>query len=136
MTIKEEIKTERAAPPAAFYSQGIRSQGFVYTAGCVGVDPATGRLVEGGFEQQTRVTLENVRAILQASGTNMDLVVKTTCFIKNMTHFQLFDRIYREFFSAPPPVRTTIVCDLVRADFLVEVEAVAVLPDTSREGGE
>lgn len=136
MSIKEEIKTVRAASPAAFYSQAIRSQGFVYTAGCVGVDPATNRLVEGGFEQQARAALENVRAILEASGTKMDYVVKTTCFIKDMNDFQLFDRIYREYFSSPPPVRTTIVCDLVRADFLVEVEAVAALPQTSREGSE
>ncbi len=129
MAQRDAINTPDAARPAAFYSQAVRAGDCVYTAGCVGIDPATGK-TEAGFEAQTRRALENVRATLEAAGSSMDHVVKTTCFVKHQADFVRLDPVYREFFGGPPPARTTIVCDLVRDEFLVEVEAVAVTGET------
>jgi 2-iminobutanoate/2-iminopropanoate deaminase len=120
------ISTYEAAAPAAHYSQAIRTENLVFTAGCVGVDPATGDLGQG-FEEQTRQTLRNVQLILEASGSSVHEVVKTTCFLKRIEDFGELDRVYREFFSGDPPARTTIRADLVREEFLVEVEAVATI---------
>jgi 2-iminobutanoate/2-iminopropanoate deaminase len=126
LTDRKPIATRDAAAPAAFYSQAIRTGDLVFTAGCVGIDPSTGEIEPGGVEPQVRRTIRNVEAILDAAGSSLAHAVKTTCFIKRVEDFPLFDRIYREYFSGEPPARTTIRADLVRDEFLVEVEAVAV----------
>lgn len=122
----EAVATRAAAAPAAFYSQAMKSGPAIWTAGAVGVDPATGEVVPGGVEAQMRRAIENIRATLEAAGSDLAHVVKTTCFVTRREDFAKLDPIYRAYFSEPPPARTTVVCQLVRAEFLFEIEAVAV----------
>jgi 2-iminobutanoate/2-iminopropanoate deaminase len=124
----QPVEAAEAAAPGAYYSQAVRAGDRVWTAGAVGVDPLTGAVVAGGVEAQMRRAIENVRATLQAAGTDLDHVVKTTCFVTRREDFPLLDPIYREYFAALAPARTTVVCGLVHDDFLFEIEAVAVIP--------
>jgi 2-iminobutanoate/2-iminopropanoate deaminase len=112
----------RAAGP---YSHAIVAGDFVFTAGQAGLDPATRQLAEG-IEAQTRQALRNVAAILEAAGTSMANVVKTTVFLANMDDFQAMNAVYAEFFPENPPARTTVQAARIPLDALVEIEAVAV----------
>jgi 2-iminobutanoate/2-iminopropanoate deaminase len=123
--LTESISTPDAAAPGAHYAQGVRSGDHVWTAGCVGVD-LEGQVVPG-FEAQVHRAIQNVRATLRAAGTDLEHVVKTTCFVTRRDDFRLLDPIYRQYFP-DPPARSTIVCDLVREEFLFEIEAVARVP--------
>jgi len=125
---REVILTQGAAAPGAHYSQGIRSGDLVFTAGCVGVDPATGAVAAGGFEAQVHRAIENVRETLRAAGSDLEHVVKTLCFVTRRADFAALDPVYRGYFPTDPPARSTIVCDLVREDFLFEIEVVARIP--------
>jgi 2-iminobutanoate/2-iminopropanoate deaminase len=122
----EPVQTAEAAAPGAHYSQAVRAGDRVWTAGAVGTEPATGAVVPG-FDAQVRQSIENVRAALRAAGSDLTKVVKTTCFVTRREDFSRLDPIYSEYFPAPPPARTTIVCGLVHEDFLFEIEAVAVV---------
>lgn len=124
ITSKSPCRIEYRA--GGVYSQAIRTGDLVFTVGCVGIDPATGELEPGGLEPQVRRTIRNVEAILDAAGSSLAHVMKTTCFLKRVEDFLVFDRIYQEYFPGEPPARTTIRADLVRDEFLVEVEAVGV----------
>jgi 2-iminobutanoate/2-iminopropanoate deaminase len=126
---RKVISTPQAASPVAHYSQAIQAGNLVFTAGCLGEDPATGDL-PGGLKEQVHQTLRNVQSILEAAGSSLDNVVKTTCYLKRIEDFAEFNRIYSEFFPTEPPARTTVSADMVRDEFLVEIEAVAL---TSRE---
>jgi 2-iminobutanoate/2-iminopropanoate deaminase len=99
----------------------------IWTAGAVGIDPATGRIELGGLEPQIRRAIENVKATLEAAGSDLAHVVKTTCFVTQREDFQKLDPIYSSYFGEPAPARTTIVCGLVAPEFLFEIEAVAVV---------
>ena len=123
--LTESISTPHAAAPGAHYAQGVRSGDLVFTAGCVGVN-LEGAVVEG-FEAQVHQAIENVRATLRAGGTDLEHVIKTTCFVTRRDDFPLLDPIYRKYFP-DPPARSTIVCDLVREAFLFEIEAIARVP--------
>ena len=96
-------------------------------AGQVGTDPATGQPAPGGVREQTRQVLQNVKAILEAAGTDLDNVIKTTCFLADIKDFGAFNEVYREFFPTDPPARSTVQVGLV-PPWLVEIEAVAVRP--------
>ncbi len=122
----EPIITEDAAPPAAHYSQAVRSGDTVWTAGTVGTEPGTGKIVEG-FEAQVHQAIKNVRAALRAAGSDLDQVVKTTCYVTKREDFPKLDPIYSEYFPTPPG-RTTVVCDLVVEELLFEIEVVAAIP--------
>ncbi|MGH2948680.1 MAG: RidA family protein [Solirubrobacteraceae bacterium] len=122
----EAVKATGAAAPGAHYSQAMRAGDRVWTAGAVGIDPETGE-VAPGFDEQVRRAIENVRETLRAAGTDLPQVVKTTCFVTRREDFARLDPIYSSYFPAPPPARTTIVCGLVREEFLFEIEAVAVI---------
>jgi 2-iminobutanoate/2-iminopropanoate deaminase len=124
---RQTISTERAPKPAGAYSQGVQWERLVFTAGQVGIDPATGRPAPGGVREQTRQVLQNVTAILEAAGTGLDNVLKTTCFLADINDFGAFNEVYREFFPTDPPARSTVQVGLV-PPWLVEIEAVAVRP--------
>jgi 2-iminobutanoate/2-iminopropanoate deaminase len=124
--LTEPIRTPAAAAPGAHYSQGVRSGDLVWTAGCVGVN-LDGAVVDG-FEAQVRQAIENVRATLRAAGTDLEHVVKTTCFVTRRDAFPALDPVYRDYFPSDPPARSTVVCELVRPEFLFEIEAVARIP--------
>ncbi len=125
---RQVFHTENAPKAIGPYSQCIVANGFVFTAGQGPIDPATGQLVEGGVSEQTRQVLKNISAILQAAGTSMDNVVKTTVYLHAISDFQLMNKVYAEFFPANPPARTTVGDLDLPLGIQVEIEAIAVLP--------
>lgn len=123
----EIIRTEAAPAPGGAYSQAIRANRIVATAGQVGIDPVTGE-VPAGVREQTRLVLSNLKAILEASGTDLQHVIKATCFLAEIADFSEFNKVYAEFFGDHRPARSTIGVALA-GGFLVEVEVLAVLPE-------
>ena len=126
-TMKKEVKTAKAPQAIGPYSQGIIANGFVYCSGQIPLLPETGALVDGGIEDQTRRVLQNLAAVLDAAGSSLDLVVKTTVFLQDMNDFAAMNKIYAEFFKAPAPARATVQVARLPRDVKVEIEAVAVL---------
>jgi len=124
---REVITTDRAPAAVGPYSQAIRVGDLVFTAGQLAIDPATGRLVEGGIEEQTRQVLRNIAAVLEAAGSSLDKVVKTTVFLKNMGDFKSMNRVYGEFFTNQPPARSTVEVGELALGALLEIDAIAVV---------
>ncbi|MEN3047439.1 MAG: Rid family detoxifying hydrolase [Candidatus Caldarchaeales archaeon] len=124
--MRRVIFTELAPRPVGPYSQAVRAGDLVFVAGQVPIDPRTGKVVKGGIREQTRQVLENVRAILGAAGCTLEDVVKVNVYIRRREDFQAMNEVYSQYFQKDPPARTTVVCDLVREEFLVEIDAVAV----------
>jgi 2-iminobutanoate/2-iminopropanoate deaminase len=124
---KTMVATDKAPAAVGPYSQGVKVGNLVFTAGQGGLDPATGRMVEGGVEAQTQQTLRNLSAILEAAGSSVSQVVKTTVFLQDIADFQTMNRVYAEFFGGQPPARTTVQAAALPLGALVEIEAVAVV---------
>lgn len=126
MMTKEIISTENAPGAIGPYSQGVKIGEMVYTSGQLPVNPITGIMPED-VKEQTKQSLENVKAILEAAGTSMDKVVKTTVFIKNMDDFAQINEVYGEFFKVPYPSRSCVEVARLPKDAKVEIEVIAVL---------
>ena len=122
--MKKVIYTEQAPAAIGPYSQAIEVNGMVYTSGVIPVVPATGEIPEGA-EQQASQALTNLQALLMASGTTMDSVVKTTVFIKNMEDFATINQVYATFFTGEFPARSCVEVARLPKDVLIEIEAVA-----------
>ena len=120
------IKTDKAGPPVGPYSQGIKAGGFVFVAGEKGLDPATGKIVTGGIEAETRRTLENVKAILEAAGSSLDLAVQTFVFMTDLNDFPKMNAVYAEYFKNNPPGRTTVEVTKLPAGAQVEITVTAL----------
>ena len=123
---KRVIYTDKAPKAIGPYSQAIHIGTLVYTAGQVGLDPATMELVSGGIEEQTRQVLANLTNVLEAGGSTISKVVKTTVFLKDMNDFAKMNSIYAEAFNENPPARTTIAAAGLPKGALVEIECVAL----------
>ncbi|MEW6400337.1 MAG: RidA family protein [Chloroflexota bacterium] len=124
---KKIIHTDKAPRAIGPYSQAIRTDSIVFTAGQIALDPASGELVEGGIEEQTRRALTNLKAVLEAADSGLAYVVKTTVFLKDMNDFAKMNAVYAEFFGHNPPARSTIAVAALPKGGLVEIEAVAML---------
>lgn len=124
---RQVVSTEQAPKAIGPYSQGIRAGDFVFCAGQAGLDPATGKLVEGGIEAETRRVLKNLSAVLEQAGTSLKNVVKTTVFLTDMDEFKTMNAIYAEFFPVNPPARSTVQVSRLPAGARVEIEAIAVV---------
>ena len=123
---REIISTERAPKAIGPYVQAIKANGIVYTAGQIPIDPKTGDFVAGGITEQTRQVLENLKAVLEASGTSLNHVVKANVFLKNIGDFVAMNEVYAEFLGDAKPARSTVaVADLPR-NALVEIDFVAL----------
>jgi len=122
----EVIETDKAGAPVGPYSQGIKAGGFVFVAGEKGIDPATNKIVPGGIEAETRQTLENIKAILEAAGSNMDRVVSTFVFMTDLSEFSRMNEIYAGYFVANPPGRTTVEVKSLPGGAGVEITAYAL----------
>jgi 2-iminobutanoate/2-iminopropanoate deaminase len=120
------ISTELAPKAIGPYSQGIRVGDLIYTAGQAAVDPAIGKLIEGDISAQTRRTLQNISAILDAAGTSLSKVVKTTVFLTDMANFKAMNEVYAEFFPEHPPARSTVAVTGLPLGALVEIECIAL----------
>lgn len=124
---KQAIHTDHAPAAIGPYSQAIIVNGMVFTAGQTPIVPGTKALVEGGIREQTRQVLENVKAILEAAGTSLDKVVKTTVFLKDMNDFAAMNEVYGAYFATTPPARSTVQVARLPLDAMVEIETIAVL---------
>ncbi len=123
------IKTELAPKAIGPYSAGVRSDFFIFTAGQLGIIPETGDIVEGGIENETRQALQNIQHILQEAGSSLNLVVKTTVFMRDMAEFSRMNAIYAEFFTDNPPARSTVQVAALPKGGAVEIEAIALVAD-------
>jgi len=124
---REVIATKKAPGAVGPYSQAIRVGDLVFTAGQLAFDPATGKLVEGAIEEHTRQVLRNIAAVLEAAGSSLDKVVKTTVFLKDMGDFRAMNEVYGEFFPNEPPARSTVEVANLALGALVEIDAIAVV---------
>jgi len=126
--MKQVIRTEQAPAPfqGAPYNQAIVANGLVFVAGQLGVDPATGQVVEGGIGPQTERVFANLKAILEAAGSSLDAVVKTTVFLANLDDFAEMNEVYARSIGDTPPARSTVEVGRLPAGAIVEIEAIAV----------
>ena len=125
--MKQVIHTDKAPAAIGPYSQAIQIGQLLFTSGQVPSDPETGAIVEGGIQEQARQSLNNIKAILNAAGTNMGAVVKTTVFLQDMNDFAAMNEVYAQFFQEPYPARSAVQVARLPKDVLVEIEAIAQL---------
>ena len=127
MTIERLIITTEEAPGAVGpYSQGIAADGFVFTAGQVPINPASGKVEAETIEDQTRQVLTNIDAVLRAAGSSLDRVVKMTVFMTDLADFQAMNGVYAEFFPSNPPARSAVQVVALPLGVQIEMEAVAL----------
>ncbi len=122
---KSVVSTNDAPQAIGPYSQAIKLGNVVYTAGQIPLDPASGKLVEGGIAEQADRVLKNVQGVLAAAGSSLDRAVKTTCFLANLDDFAAFNEVYSRYFTNMPPARSTVQVAKLPAGALVEVECIA-----------
>ena len=127
--MRERIQTENAPAAIGPYSQAIKAGGFVFVSGQVAIDPQTGQFVAGGITEQTARVLKNLQAVLEAAGSSLDQVVKTTVFLADMKEFSAMNEVYATFFPDPPPARATVAAAGLPRDARVEIEAVALVSE-------
>jgi 2-iminobutanoate/2-iminopropanoate deaminase len=125
--MKDIVHTDRAPMPIGPYSQAVKSNGFVFVSGQVALDPKSGEFTPLEVRQQTERVLENIKAILEASGASLGHVVKTTVFLKDMNDFTAMNEVYARFFVAAPPARSTVQAARLPKDALVEIDVIAFL---------
>jgi 2-iminobutanoate/2-iminopropanoate deaminase len=125
--MKDIVLSDRGPKPIGPYSQAVKSNGFVFISGQVALDPKTNDFVGADVRQQTERVLENLKAILEASGVTLSHVVKTTVFLKDMNDFAAMNEVYARYFTAAPPARSTVQAARLPKDALVEIDLIASL---------
>lgn len=124
--MREIVQTERAPQAIGPYSQAVRAGDFVFASGQIPTDPATGEFVAGGIAEQTEQVLRNLTAVLEAAGTGLERVVKTTVFLAEMSDFAAMNEVYARFFSSQPPARATVAAAGLPRNARVEIDAIAM----------
>jgi 2-iminobutanoate/2-iminopropanoate deaminase len=124
---KQIASAENAPQAIGPYSAAVKAAGFVFSAGQLGIDPETGDFVSGGIKAQTHQALLNLKAVLEAAGSSLEKVVKTTVFLKDMDEFTAMNEVYGEFFLADYPARSAVQVARLPKDGSVEIEAIALL---------
>jgi 2-iminobutanoate/2-iminopropanoate deaminase len=122
----ESIQTDRAPQAIGPYSQAIKANGFIFASGQIPLDPTTMRIVEGGIEEQTGRVLDNLKAVLEAAGSSLDRVVKTTVYLADMNEFAAMNEIYAKYFGATKPARATVQVARLPRDVKIEIDVVAL----------
>jgi len=126
---KEIIYTKNAPEPIGPYSQAIKLNAenlyLIYSSGQVAIIPETGNIIEGGIKEQTRQSLENIKAVLKEAGSDLSRVVKTTVFLKSMNDFASMNEVYSEYFGNSKPARSTVEATRLPKDALVEIDVIA-----------
>ena len=125
--MREIVLTDRGPKPIGPYSQAIKANGFLFVSGQVAIDPKTNEFIGGDIKQQTERVLENVKGVLEASGSNLHHVVKTTVFLKDMNDFAAMNEIYGRYFTSAPPARSTVAAAGLPKNALLEVEVIALI---------
>lgn len=125
--MREVVSTEHGPKAIGPYSQAVKANGFVFTAGQVALDPATGSVVGTEIKAQTERVMENLKGIVEAAGSSLHKVVKTTVFLKDMNDFAAMNEVYARYFPAAPPARSTVEVSRLPKDVRVEIEVVALL---------
>jgi 2-iminobutanoate/2-iminopropanoate deaminase len=121
------VLTDKGPKPIGPYSQAVKSDGFLFASGQVALDPRTNEFIGGDIRQQTERAMENIKAVVEAAGSNLRHVVKTTVFLKDMNDFAAMNEAYGKYFSAAPPARSTVQVARLPKDALVEIEVIAAL---------
>jgi 2-iminobutanoate/2-iminopropanoate deaminase len=121
------ISTPNAPAAMGAYSQAVISNGFAFLSGQIPLDPATAKLIEGDISAQTERVLENLKAVLEASGSSLGHVVKTTVYIKDMGEFAKMNEVYGRFFGSNPPARATVEVARLPRDVRIEIDCIATV---------
>ena len=124
---KEILRTERAPAAVGPYSVGVKVGKLIFLSGQLGLNPKTGDFIEGGIEEQTGQSLENLKSILDVHGLGMENIVKTTVFLKDMDQFGAMNAVYAQYFNDNPPARSTVEVAALPKNGLIEIEAIAVV---------
>jgi len=124
--MREVIATEQAPQAIGPYSQAIRAQGLIFTSGQIALDPATAQIIAGDVSAQTDQVLKNLAAILQASGSSLEKVLRCTVFLKNMGDFAAMNEVYGRYFKQEPPARSTVEVARLPKDVLIEIDVIAL----------
>ena len=124
-TMRTPIQTDLAPKPIGTYSQAIVENGFIFLAGQGCMNPATGKMEMGDVKKETRQTFENIKAILEAAGSSLDKVVKCNVYLKDINDFAAMNEVYKTYFNAPYPARTTIQAGPLPGGIAVEIECIA-----------
>ena len=124
--MRDVIATKEAPQAIGPYSQAIRGAGLIFTSGQIAIDPATAQIVGGDVSAQTERVLKNVEAILRASGSSLEKVLRCTVFLKNMEDFAAMNEVYGRYFKQAPPARATVEVARLPKDVLVEIDAIAL----------
>jgi 2-iminobutanoate/2-iminopropanoate deaminase len=125
--VKEIISTEKGPKAIGPYSQAVKANGFIFTAGQVAFDPATGQIVEGDVAKQTVRVIENLKAIVEAAGSSLEHAVKATVYLKDMNDFAAMNEIYGRYFSNNPPARSTVEAARLPRDVRVEIDLIVTI---------
>ena len=125
--MRQAVSTDQAPAAIGPYSQAVKSGDFLFLSGQIPLDPATGQIVSGGIEPQTRQVFANLGAILKAAGLSFDEVVSATVYVADMNDFAKVNEIYATYFSAPAPARATVQVARLPKDSLVEIQVIARL---------
>ena len=124
--MREIVSTDHGPKAIGPYSQAVKANGFVFISGQIALNPATGQLVEGGIAQQTERVLENLRGIVEASGSSMHKAVKVSVFLKDMNEFAAMNEVYARFFPSAPPARSTVEVARLPRDVRIEIDLIAL----------
>jgi len=124
--MREVIATEQAPRAIGPYSQAIRAQGLIFTSGQIAIDPATAQIIASNVSAQTDRVLKNLAAILQASGSSLEKVLRCTVFLKNMGDFAAMNEVYGRYFQQEPPARSTVEVARLPKDVLIEIDVIAL----------
>ena len=125
--MKDRVQTENAPQAIGPYSQAVKASGLVFASGQIPIDPATGVVVEGSIAEQTERVLNNIKAVLEAAGSSLERVVKTTVFLADLSDFGEMNEAYGRFFADVPPARSTVEVSRLPRDARVEIDAIALL---------
>jgi 2-iminobutanoate/2-iminopropanoate deaminase len=123
--MRKAVTTSKAPKAIGPYSQAIKANGLIFVSGQVAIDPATQQVIEGDVAAQTERVMKNLSAILAASGSRLDQVLRSTVFLKNMNDFTAMNAVYAKYFSASPPARSTVEVARLPKDVLVEIDVIA-----------
>jgi 2-iminobutanoate/2-iminopropanoate deaminase len=125
--MKDIVLTDKGPKPIGPYSQAVKCNGFLFASGQVALDPRTNEFIGGDIRQQTERAMENIKAVVEAAGSNLHHVVKSTVFLKDMNDFAAMNEAYGKYFTAAPPARSTVQVARLPKDALVEIEVIATL---------